>query len=282
MVVLPALSVALANAVEVYPPTTVIGSPIVTEHVPSSPDSASMAVHVGITYADWATVEPLAGEINVTVGFVRSILIGDDEADVTLPATSDTENDCARFAPSALSTTGAGHDATPDRASAHAADTVTALLFQPNPLLAIDVDTTMSGAVRSTLAVYEPVAQLPAGSHDDAEVTVMFAPSLVIAMGAGMVAVWSSTDQLIVTGPLFQPLALAAGEGTPVTCGAVVSINTDPDCDHPLAVVTVHRCRPSPVIMKPPLVGTGPRSSPSTEYVAGDDDATLIVTEAVL
>ena len=84
----------------------------------------------------------------------------------------------------------------------------------------------------STETVYCPVAQLPAGSHDGLDVTTWFPPSADTVVGGGVVAgpdegAGSELDQVIVTGALYQPLALAARSGLPVTTGALVSGRLD-------------------------------------------------------
>ena len=89
---LPALSVAVA--VTVWGPVAVDHP--VTEQAPVKPDSASLAVHVGVAWV-LHTVDPAAGALTrATVGFVRSTLkpallrVG-----AVLPATSVTEPEAA-------------------------------------------------------------------------------------------------------------------------------------------------------------------------------------------
>src|SRR5437763_10904626 len=87
----------------------------------------------------------------------------------------------------------------------------------------------MVGAVRSMLTgPYEPVAQLPAGSHDGLEVASWLAPSALTVVGGGVVGVpedggGSVADQVMLTGPLYQPAGSGSRLACPATVGGVVS-----------------------------------------------------------
>lgn len=83
------------------------------------------------------------------------------------------------------------------------------------------------------IPVTVPVAQLPPGSQDGAEVAVWFAPSVDRVVGGGVVGVpddgaGSVLVQVIVTGALYHPLALGEVSGVPVTTGGWSSTMTWP------------------------------------------------------
>ena len=79
--------------------------------------------------------------------------------------------------------------------------------------LVTPVTETDGGVVSRLIPVTVPVAQLPAGSQDLADVTVWFAPSADSVIGGGVVGGPGSTGagstlvQVMVTGALYQPLA---------------------------------------------------------------------------
>src|SRR5438046_441651 len=122
--------------------------------------------------------------------------------------------------------TGAGHVATSDPASEQVKVTVTSVLFHPFAFGGVDAAAVIVGLVVSMLIpprVTEPM--LPARSVAWPEAD-RFVPSDESVMGAVSVPGAKSDKTSVavnvtVTGPLFQPLALASGRCAAVTTGGV-------------------------------------------------------------
>ena len=128
-------------------------------------------------------------------------------------------------APSVVTVTGGLQLATPEPLSVQLKVTVTLLEFHPLAFGAGLMDAVITGGVTSifTVSVVDPV--FPARSEQLAVTGVM--PSVESAKGEGFpVGPESESAQVnvTVTGPLFQPAALGAGEGVAVRVGGVLSI----------------------------------------------------------
>ena len=147
-------------------------------------------------------------------------------AEAELPALSVAVPEMVWFAPSAVTAIGAGQEAIPDKESEQAKVTVTCPLFQPAALAAGDADAVMVGEDLSIFNVTLAEAELPALSVAVPEM-VWFSPSAVTVIGAGQEAMPERVSEQVkvtVTGPLFQPLALAAGEAEAVMVGEDLSM----------------------------------------------------------
>lgn len=86
------------------------------------------------------------------------------------------------------------------------------------------VTETDGGVAYRLIPATVPVAQLSAGSHDCAGITVWLAPSADTATGGDVVGVpddgaGSVLVQVMVTGALYQPSLSGARSGVPVTVG---------------------------------------------------------------
>ena len=121
----------------------------------------------------------------------------------------------------------------PDSASVAENETVTSPLYQPAPFAARSAEAVTVGAVLSRRTVTEPVPVFPALSL---AVEVLLTPAAGVSAvteseaGLGNPAATpepkSVADQLMLTGSLCQPAALAAGDTAAVTTGAVESLST--------------------------------------------------------
>src|SRR2546423_7976243 len=117
-------------------------------------------------------------------------------------------------------------------------------LYQPAAFLVPStVAVTVGGVVSMLIGPKWPGAQLPAGSHDDAEVPIWLAPSALttvagVVVGVPEEGVGSVAAQVIVTGPVYQPLWSGFRSAAPVTVGAVVSSWTGGDgSDEPAPLI---------------------------------------------
>src|SRR5712691_11549866 len=125
-----------------------------------------------------------------------------------------------------MTVTGGGQTSTPERASVQVNETLTSVLFQPLPLAAGVAVAVTAGGVRSMLIVTLAEAVLPALSTA-VPLTVWLAPSVPTTTVAGQVSIPERTSVHVnpaLTGVLFQPLPLGAGEPAPVIAGGALSM----------------------------------------------------------
>jgi hypothetical protein len=122
-----------------------------------------LSLHVQCTVTGPVAYQPsgVAGALAVNVGAVWSMLTPLTLAERLLSAASTAEPDTDCAAPSADNVVGAGHEATPDNASAHDHETVTGALNQPFTFAA-GTTPLIDGAVLSTFNVVDATAEFPA------------------------------------------------------------------------------------------------------------------------
>src|SRR5713101_5658661 len=137
------------------------------------------------------------------------------------PATSVEMPFTTWLAPSVVTTTGAGHEATPLSASPQVNVTVTIELFQPAASGGGLMVPEIAGGVLSRFTVRDAGAVFPARSVAVPEMTWL-APSVLTVIGDGQEAtplVLSEHVKLNVTSELYQPAALGGAEGFTVMVG---------------------------------------------------------------
>ena len=226
---LPATSAALATAVRSVP------SPPITESGtgPARPEVASDAVHRIVTSSRY---QPAGfGGVVATpdrVGGVPSRLIGPTETLPVSAALSTAERVTVWFAPSWLTTTGAGQVAIPDGRSVQANVTVTGSVFQPaGPAAGCRVPV-ITGGIRSTRATVPALVRLPSRSLTRAVTLVPAVEVLldtVLVTTAGATPTPASTPVKVkVTGAPNQPCAVAVMLGVMLTTGPVLSSTYEP------------------------------------------------------